>query len=188
MHAAAAGAGPVSAAGSGPVDEDDARALLQLLLSPRIEDVWRADRAVGRLGFTTILLLLSSAIGQLLLQCWPEQMPERSTAVRYCQAVAAEINHDGSGRLVDPDVLVQVMDLYYRPASATSMSPVEAVPHMMHLARYMAAELGSKPELLDQVVEATIADCRPYLANPDLLPRTPPPRIVVPHQKGDHHG
>ncbi|GIL32044.1 hypothetical protein [Actinocatenispora comari] len=174
--------------GPGPVDEDDARALLRLILSPRIDDVWQTDRAVARLGFNTILLLLSSAIGQLLLRCWPERMPDRSTAIRYCQVVADTINHDGSGRKVDPDVLVQVMDLYYRPGSAEQVSPVEVVPHMMHLARYMAAELTPTPELLDQVVEATIADCRPYLADPDLLARNPPRRIVVPHQKGGPRG
>jgi hypothetical protein len=175
-------------AGAWPVDEDGARALLKLILSPRIDDVWQTDRAIGRLGFTTILLLLSSSIGQLLLRCWPEQMPERSTAVRYGMLVADAINHDGSGRTLDPAVLVQVMDLYYRPGSAEQVSPVEMVPHMMHLARYMAAELTPEPELLDQVVEATIADCRPYLAEPDLLAHHPPRRIVVPHQKGAHRG
>jgi hypothetical protein len=171
-----------------PVDEDGARALLKLILSPRIDDVWQTDRAVGRLGFTTILLLLSSAIGQLLLRCWPDQMPERSTAVRYCLLVADAINHDGSGRTLDSAVLVQVMDLYYRPGSAEQVSPVEMVPHMMHLARHMATELVPKPELLDQVVEATIADCRPYLVDPDLLARSAPRGIVVPHRKGAHRG
>jgi hypothetical protein len=178
----------VSLASSGPVDEHDARALLQLILSPQIDDVWQTDRAVARLGITTILLLLSSAIGQLLLRCWPERMPERSAAVRYCRVVADTINRDGSGRKVDPDVLVQVMDLYYRPGTAESVSPVEVVPHMMHLARYMASELAPKPELLDQVVEATIADCRSYLADPDLLASDPPRAIVVPHQKGGPRG